>query len=249
MTTTLAEELVCTPDERLDLARSLVMHLEAGDEDDINSIINKLYTDKEQSLFQEIGKLTRQLHDALGTCRNDERISSLAERDMPDARERLRYVLTKTEESAHKTLGAVESALPISDRLMSNAAEMTSEWERFKRREMSAEDFRKLSKKLEKFLQSVNTESRDINDRLSEIMMAQDYQDLTGQIISRVISIVEEVEQGLVGMIQDCGQVETAAKKDGPDIAAEGPQVSTTDRSDTVKNQDDVDDLLSSLGF
>jgi len=249
MTITAAEDLGYSTDERLELARSLITHLEAGNEDDINSIINKLYTDKEQTLFQEIGKLTRQLHDALGTCRNDERITSLAERDMPDARERLRYVLAKTDESAHKTLGAVESALPLSAQLMSDAGLMTREWERFKRREMSAEDFRQLSKKLETFLQTVNTSTQQINGHLSEIMMAQDYQDLTGQIIGRVISIVEEVEQGLVGVIQHRSQPDSAGRQEGPDITAEGPRIHSDNRPDMVQGQDDVDDLLSSLGF
>ncbi|MCG8325211.1 MAG: protein phosphatase CheZ, partial [Thiotrichales bacterium] len=115
--TTAAEKLDITRDDRLELAHSLIRHIEEGNEVDTNRIISQLYTGKEQSLFQEIGKLTRQLHDALGSCRNDERLSSLAEKDMPDARQRLGYVMEKTESSAHKTLGAVEKALPLSDEL------------------------------------------------------------------------------------------------------------------------------------
>ena len=210
MTTTAAtaEQLKFTSDERLELARSLVTHLESGNEDDTSKIINKLYTEKEQTMFQEIGKLTRQLHNALGNCSKDDRITSLANIDIPDARERLAYVMTKTEESAHRTLGAVEKALPLSDLLKTDACEMTAEWDRFKRREMSAEEFRKLSKKLEKFLDKVNSNSHDIHEYLSEIMMAQDFQDLTGQIISRVIGIVEEVEVGLVSVIRNSGKSE-----------------------------------------
>lgn len=247
--TTAAEKICYSPDDRLQLAKLLVTHLENGDEDDISRIINKLYTEKEQSLFQEIGKLTRQLHDAISNCRNDERITSIAEKEMPDARERLRYVMEKTDQSAHKTLGAVETALPLADQLKADACQMTEEWSRFKRREMSAEDFRKLSKKLEAFLDTANKSSSDIHGCLSEILLAQDFQDLTGQIICRVISIVEEVEQGLVGMIKSCGECSTVIGKTGPDIEAEGPQMQSRNRADVVEGQDAVDDLLSSLGF
>ncbi len=243
-----AEDLYYNTDDRLELARMLVTHLEKGDDEECSRIINSLYMQKEHTLFQEIGKLTRQLHDALGSCRNDQRISNLAAREMPDARQRLGYVMQKTEESAHRTLNAVETALPLSKKLKTDAASMTRDWQRFKRRELSAEDFRLLSKRLEKFLESVNTCTLEIDDCLSEILLAQDYQDITGQIISRVIGIVEEVEQGLVSVIRDCGETSQSPAETEPDIRAEGPQVNSK-RADVVKGQDDVDDLLISLGF
>ncbi len=244
-----AEQLCVDTDARLELARELVTSMEQGSNETTDRIIDQLYSDKEQTLFQEIGKLTRQLHDALGNCRNDERISSIAEVDMPDARERLAYVIEKTSDSAHKTLGYVEAALPLSDQLKSEAVEMTEEWERFKRREMSAEDFRDLSKRLEKFLAAVNANNDEIHEHLTAILLAQDFQDLTGQIISRVINIVEQVEQGLVGMIRKCGEKKEETAKAGPNIDAEGPLVNADKRNDVVNGQNAVDDLLSSLGF
>ncbi|MDX1518746.1 MAG: protein phosphatase CheZ [Gammaproteobacteria bacterium] len=247
--TTAAEEIYKNQDERLELAKSLVMHLENGDEEHFKQAVNKLYTEEEDSLFQEIGKLTRQLHDALETFRHDERIGNLAEKDMPDARQRLKYVIEKTDKAAHRTLGAVEAALPLSENLKAEAGAMSGEWERFKRREMSAEDFRELSKRLEGFLSMVNSCSMDIHEHLEEILLSQDYQDITGQIIFRVINIVDEVEHELVSMIRNCGDSKTGNVQSGPDIKSEGPQINPDKRPDVVSSQDEVDDLLSSLGF
>ena len=186
----------------------------------------------------------------LGSFRDDERISNLAENRIPDARERLNFVIEKTEESAHRTLNAVEEALPIAHELEENGRVMREEWAKFTRREMNAEEFRQMSKRIEGFLESVEVDAKHLNKGLSDVMMAQDFQDLTGQIIRQVIELVQDLEEGLVSVIKKSGRMGNAAEEtNGMDIIAEGPQVNKENDPNVMSGQDDVDDLLSSLGF
>lgn len=232
-------------DMRLSLAKSLVTNLENGNILEADQLIKSLLNQDESILFQEIGKLTRELHDTLAEIR----ISNFDEDRILDARERLNYVLDKTEESAHRTLNAVEEALPIAHELEENGNAMRQEWARFTRREMNAEEFRQMSKRIETFLESVESDAKQLNKGLSDVMMAQDFQDLTGQIIRKVIDLVADMEENLVSVIRKSGHVNNIVDEGIKDIVAEGPQYNKQDNQDVMSGQDEVDDLLSSLGF
>ena len=248
-TDALAAEIQQPIDMRLSLAQSLVANLEQGNTEEVEQIINSLSNQQESILFLEVGKLTRQLHDSLSEFRGDDRIPQLAENKIPDARERLNYVIEKTEESAHRTLNAVEEALPIAHELEENGSAMREEWAKFTRREMDAEEFRQMSKHIESFLESVEEDAKYLNKRLSDVMMAQDFQDITGQIIRQVIDLVQDIEESLVSVIKKSGRTANVVKEEEKNIRAEGPQVNKEDDPEVMSGQDDVDDLLSSLGF
>ncbi len=234
-------------DMRLSLAQSLVTNLEQGNSEEVEYLINNLVNQQESMLFQEVGKLTRQLHDSLMLFGLDERIPDLAENRIPNARERLNFVIEKTEESAHRTLNTVEEALPIAKDLEANGSVMREDWAKFTRREMNAEEFRQMSKRIEGFLESVVEDAQQLNKGLSDVMMAQDFQDITGQIIRQVIDLVQDMEESLVTVIKNTSPATKV--KDEKDLAAEGPQVNQEDNPEVMSGQDDVDDLLSSLGF
>jgi chemotaxis protein CheZ len=242
---------------QLDKARQLVTHIEAGDEESAARLIEELGRMHESVLFQELGKLTRDLHEALNSFRLDSRLSEITATEIPDAKERLNYVVTMTEQAAHRTLTAVEESLPMSEALASRAGELSGVWQRFRSRDLSAEEFRQLSGELDVFLEQVNGDAECIRRNLSDVLMAQDFQDLTGQVIRRVINLVQDVEQNLVGLIRISGDRLTVpdAKKQQEKSQEEqnkgmGPAVpGTAGASDVVSGQDDVDDLLSSLGF
>ncbi len=235
-------------DMRLSLAKSLVSNLEQGNTGEVDQIIQSLLNQHESMLFQEVGKLTRQLHDSLGMFRDDERITHLAESRIPDARERLNFVIDKTEESAHRTLAAVEEALPIASDLEEIGTRMNDEWNRFTRREMNVDEFKQMSKQISTFLASVESDAKLLNKGLSDIMMAQDFQDLTGQIIRQVIGLVQDLEENLVSVIKKSGRI-GQGNEEVKNISAEGPQINQEDNPEVMSGQDDVDDLLSSLGF
>lgn len=232
--------------ECLERARQLVTSIEAAGEDDAQRILDEFSGNRESVMFQEIGRMTRELHDTLTSFQNDARLASLAEREIPDAKERLNYVLSMTDQAARRTLTAVEESVPLNEAIGARARNLRQEWERFTRRQMEPEEFRLLSRQLNEFLILTADDTARIHTRLMDVLMAQEYQDLTGQVIHRVIRLVRDVESSLVGLIKYSSGGITAAEGRG---GLEGPQINPSARSDVVSSQDEVDDLLSSLGF
>lgn len=250
----MAEEKISTHgDDFVERVRELSQHVESGNTEEADRILDQIAKLRESSLFQELGKLTREFHNALNNFRLDSRLASFAEKEFPDARERLRHVVNMTAQSADRSLTAAEESMPICDGIESQASELKGQWERFVRREMSAEEFRALSSRLNAFLDSLGTDATLLRGNLNEVMMAQDFQDLTGQIIERVITLVDEMESSLVDLIRISGQNlrEPAEQKQEDVLKGVGPVVPGVDDAaeNIVSGQDEVDDLLSSLGF
>ncbi|MBN2887367.1 MAG: protein phosphatase CheZ [Chromatiaceae bacterium] len=254
-----AEERLTT---HLALARELVGHLENGDEENARLVIQQLRFPYERELFEELGKLTRELHEALKSFRGDSRLVEITQDEIPDAKERLNYVVTMTEQATHRTLNAVDEGLPIAESLHRRAAALTENWARFRRRELSLDEFRDFAHDLDAFFDATGQETERLRSLMSEIMMAQDFQDLTGQIIGRVLRLVHDLEESLVGLIrlssgrmapsEPPGEVATpAVSRDEHERGPTGPAVPNTHDAlaDVVSGQDDVDALLSSLGF
>ncbi len=246
-------------------ARELVSSAEAGNDEEAKAILDELITMKETSLFQELGRLTRDVHETFKAFRDDSRITELAEGGgIANAKERLHYVITMTQQAADTTMSQIEEAIPLCENITSGTSELLSSWERFTQRQMEAEEFRQLSKTLKVFLESANNDSKSLMTNLNEIMMAQSYQDLTGQIIYKVIKLVEDVEGDLINLIKlsskHSGQPDPLAEAEAMEKQAEarkkdkssldGPVVpGLADEVETLAGQDEVDDLLSSLGF
>jgi chemotaxis protein CheZ len=250
-----SEKPVMDKDSKLELARRLVAELEAGDEIMAESTISELTGNAvaNLSLFQEVGRLTRELHEAINGFVLDTTMAEMVQVDMPDAAERLQYVIQTTEQAAHKTLEALEEAMPVSDRLKGTAERLNEQWGKFLHRELNLEDFKALSGELSEFLKQSAEDSAELNSKMNEIMMAQGFQDITGQIIKKVIKLVQDVESRLIHLVKLAGNVHTSKNDDEmkkQKMATEdGPAVPGVTQSQVVSGQDDVDDLLSSLGF
>jgi chemotaxis protein CheZ len=250
----LQDNMEQTEEDILAHAEEMVSAMRQGNEEQASNLLSYLSTAREKGLYNEVGKMARQLHDAMDTFCNETRIDELAEEEIPDARARLRHVITMTQKSADRSLTAVENTMPICDSLSGRIDALGKSWQNFKKREMSVEQFRELSDQLETFFSEAEKETVEIRGGLNEVMMAQDFQDLTGQIISRVIELVEEVEGNLVELVRLTGEryspaEEETQRKEKPGIEAEGPQVPGLASTTAVSGQDEVDDLLSSLGF
>ncbi|WP_163935786.1 protein phosphatase CheZ [Paraferrimonas sp. SM1919] len=241
-------EVVETPIS-LDKAKELVELLEEGQEQLANQLFNELAHQAHRDLFVEVGKLTRQLHDALQNFHIDNRLIELTSNDLPDAEERLSYVMRMTEQAANKTMDAVEESLPLADNIHSGLQQILPSWQNLMDKNIQLDEFKKLCFSLDDLLKSSSTDSAQIRNLLNEVLMAQDFQDLTGQTITRVIDLVKEVELSLVGMLKVFGNQVKVKQVITDNIAAEGPIVNPAMRGDVVNSQNDVDDLLSSLGF
>jgi len=254
-----AEERLTT---HLALARELVGHLEQGDEERARLVIQQLRFPYERELFEELGKLTRELHEALKSFRGDSRLVEITQDEIPDAKERLNYVVTMTEQATHRTLNAVDEGLPIAESLHDRARSLAEGWVRFRRRELSLDEFREFARDVDEFFVATGQDTERLRSLMSEIMMAQGFQDLTGQIIGRVLALVHDLEESLVGLIrlssgrmalsEPAGEAAMLARTmDEPERGPTGPTVPNTQDAlaDVVSGQDDVDALLSSLGF
>jgi len=244
----MADDKTVNKDDLLGHARALITQLESGSENDVNRTLDEMMRMRESGLFHELGKLTREFHDTLNSFRFDERVADLAAHDIPDAKERLNYVITMTDQAAHRTLTAVEETIPLSEQLEHQAAALMLKWDRLLRRELSAGEFKALSQEVADFLPLVLSCSSKIHSNLSDVLLAQDYQDITGQIIRRVIALVQDVEDSLVRLIKISGQHMMPVGERQHKAGLDGPQINDA-HPDVVMGQDNVDDLLSSLGF
>ncbi|MBT1450843.1 protein phosphatase CheZ [Glaciecola sp. XM2] len=245
----------------LEEAKALVAHLESGEVESANDIVHSITLRESTELFSEVGKLTRQLHDSLSNFQLDERITALTQSAIPDAQSRLEYVIEETEKAANSTMDAVEKSMPIAELLNARLSTIMPEWKKLMSRQIELGEFKSLCLELDTLLTDACNDSATLNSMLTEVLMAQGYQDLTGQVIRRVIELVKDVEVSLVDMLaafsDDEHRNDNRAKsvntqpsqKSDDKVGAEGPIIDAQKRDDVVNGQDDVDDLLSSLGF
>ncbi|MGY5611920.1 protein phosphatase CheZ [Vibrio brasiliensis] len=236
----------------LEQAKQLVELLEDGQQQEADLLVKDIYENISNPMLQEIGELTRDLHESIKHFSFDERMSEIANDEIPDARDRLQYVIDKTEVAANKTMDAVDRCLPIADNLHNGLLQVRPQWNELMHGRIELAEFKALCHRIDDLLGEVEGDSSELRGQLTEILMAQDFQDLTGQIIRRVITLVNEVEGRLVEILTVFGssQLEQSAhNKNKASTDPEGPILNPQERDDAVSSQDEVDDLLSSLGF
>lgn len=251
-------------DELKQRARTLVEKLEDGDFSGASEAIESLNEARDQSFYREVGKLTRGLHDAIVNFDIETpEAGEESESKMANAQDRLDYVIKLTQTSADKTMDMVEEGIPLAAEIGERAALLREDWHKLAKRELGPEQFRELYRQIDEYLGLTCDTSGQLSEKLNTILLAQDFQDLTGQVIKKVISLVQDVEVRLVALMRVAGQVEELtgiirsaevkgaadSAAEGLDSGAEGPQIHADKRTDVVSGQDDVDDLLSSLGF
>lgn len=204
-------------------------------------------TENFKNIFSRIGHLTRLLRDTLVNLGLDRAIMDAAEA-IPDARERLNYVVGKTSQAADRVLTSVELTRPLQDELNEKAAGLSARWDEWFASPVEMPVARELVIDTRQFLQQAPEIARETNNQLMEIMMAQDFQDLTGQVIQRMMTLIEVIEKELVQVLVENMPEENTAPVDPTDHLKNGPQIDQN-RTDVVATQDQVDDLLESLGF
>jgi len=215
-------------------------------------------------ILARIGQLTRTLRDSMRELGLDKHVERAAEA-VPDARDRLRYVATMTEQAAERVLSAIEIAKPRQEQLERDASVLGERWAAWYDAPIGRADARVLLDDTHAFLQaSVPEATMATNQQLLEIMLAQDFQDLTGQVIKKIMDVVYQIEQQLLGVLIENIAPErreqfaataaalaaaTEAPTGSPEALLNGPQVSPEGKADVMQDQQQVDDLLASLGF
>jgi chemotaxis protein CheZ len=201
----------------------------------------------QENVFNRIGQMARQLHTTLHDLGYDKLLENTVSA-LPDAKDRLAYVASLTEQAACRVLNATDVAQPAMDALEGAAKSLGARWDKVFANQMTTAEFRQLAEETRAYLNSGLPEKTGVvNAQLMEIMMAQDFQDLTGQVIKKIVVLAQDLENSLMSVLlevvpQNKRSEEVASLMNGPVVNAEG-------RSDVVVNQQQVDDLLDSLGF
>jgi chemotaxis protein CheZ len=213
-------------------------------------------------ILARIGQLTRTLRDSMRELGIDKHVERAAEA-VPDARDRLKYIANMTEQAAEKVLSSIEVAKPLQEQLQQDAAVLDARWEQWYAAPIEREEVRALMNDTRTFLRGVPEVTTATNQQLLEIMLAQDFQDLTGQVIKKITEVVYLIEQQLLGVLIENIALErreqfaaTAAalaaepsSTGSPENLLNGPQINPEGKADVMQDQGEVDDLLASLGF
>jgi len=222
-------------EERLACARRLVRAIETGDEGAENDAANAIARRQCLHLHEQLQRIAAELRETLCNLDAAEELARIAHRELPDTQIRLNQVISLTEEAAHSTLSAVEASMPLADGI-SDAVE------RYRAEHALPRGPR--GKALGALLDGVAASAVELRRRLSDVMMAQSFQDITGQIIRRVAGLVADLEaviaKGQVG-VRPGGAPRRSTN------AGEGPAL-PDQREGVVARQEDVDELLSELG-
>ena len=190
-------------------------------------------------VFQQLGTITRLLHDTMQQLGVMPKLQTATE-GLPDARSRLSYIATKTAEAANKVLNTVDQA-KVEHRQIADATRAMAQ-------SIVADPVKAVaSGAVMNFVQEVETSTRRIDDHLTDIMMAQDFHDLTGQVVAKVVTLANDLEDSLVKLLIQV--VPEGVREQVDPSVLNGPVVNPEGRTDVVTDQGEVDDLLASLGF
>jgi len=202
---------------------------------------------KQEAVFNKIGHMARVLHDTLGQLGYDKLIEK-AVSSLPDAKDRLAYVANLTEQAACRVLNATDIANPLVEDITSRSKALGGDWDKAFANQLSTEQFRQLAVDTRAFLnQQLPEKTQATHAQLTEIMMAQDFQDLTGQVIKKIVVLAQELESSLMSLLLEV--VPETKRTEELNSLMNGPVVNAEGRADVVVNQEQVDDLLDSLGF
>ncbi|CAN7626886.1 MULTISPECIES: protein phosphatase CheZ [Duganella] len=201
--------------------------------------------DPNEEFLSRIGHMTRALHESLRGLGLDKLIEKAAS-DIPDARDRLDYVARLSEDAAQKVLNATDAASPLQDRIGGDARQLSASWNGLLAAGAPDPQWQALAQQTVAALDGAADGATQTKAHLMDIMMAQDFQDLTGQVIKKVTSIAQNLEKQLVQMLIDFAPEQM--KKELDNGLLNGPQIDPTGEG-VVADQEQVDDLLDSLGF
>ena len=219
---------------------------------DNNVTVTSTVVPTEGEILNRLGQMTRGLHESLRELGLDKMLEQTAQ-DIPDARDRLNYVATMTEQAAERVLNATDIANPLQDKITSQAEALQENWKAVMEKPLLKREYNDAAEETLNFLKETIENSNATKAQLMDIMMAQDFQDLTGQVIKKITKLANTIEQELVRALVDFSPNKTlsapVAKKSDSDSLLNGPQIAAEATESVVANQEQVDDLLDSLGF
>ncbi len=225
--------MTCTTHIEIAQVRALLDALQDNNQEQASQILDELTQLRESELHQRLSELTCNLHDTLDNL-VDNRLLMQTKHDLPDVAERLEYVLSSTEEACSKTLASTERAMELSEKVYALIRPALDE----------------------QVLNEVSTQFEALNSELTNILLAQSFQDLTGQVLNRILLTVSDLEQSLIQLISESRHDYDAIPDKDPSLEKQeemkgvGPNVTQKSKQGGGNNtQEDVDDLLGELGI
>lgn len=236
------------PHYRGELAE-LVSAWNARDERRFLAQIETLAAMQEHRLLHDVGELTREIQTALERFCADARLEDLTRKDVPDARVSLEHVLQLTNDAAHRTMDLVERSCIPAEHTRQLADRIAPLWRALRERGLPAAGADGLPEAMDEFLESARADAEQIRRNLGEVLLAQGYQDLSGQIIRSVMKLIDEIQDALAGLVAlSRGQeVDYGGRAPASPHRAAGPRVPGVEQGNQVKGQDEVDLLLSRM--
>lgn len=200
----------------------------------------------QDEVLARIGQMTRGLHENLCALGFDKLIEKAAH-EMPTARDRLSYVAKMTEQAAQRVLDAIDVTTPLQENIDTGAGNLAQDWQTALQEPFSEERYRAMAAATLAYLEQTRSDTGMTRQQLMTIMMAQDFQDLTGQVIKKVTELAHGIERQLVQLLVDYAPPEI--RRDTGSGLLNGPQINPKGNPDVVADQEQVDSLLDSLGF
>lgn len=201
----------------------------------------------QDEMLTRVGHITRTLHDSLRELGFDKVLEQVSI-DIPDVKDRLNYVAKMTEQAAQRVLNATDAAIPLQERIDAGANEILEGWRSTLSAPFSESNYRDMATLTMQCLVDMRQDTSATKQQLLDIMMAQDFQDLTGQVVRKVSDLAHVLEKQLISLLIDFSPAEVRRESGGSGLL-NGPQVNPENKSDVVVDQEQVDDLLDSLGF
>lgn len=198
-------------------------------------------------MLARVGHITRTLHESLRELGFDKVLEKVS-MDIPDVKDRLNYVARMTEQAAQRVLNATDAAIPLQERIDAGAEEVLNGWQAALKAPFSEANYRDMATLTMQCLVDMRNDTSATKQQLLDIMMAQDFQDLTGQVVRKVTDLAHVLEKQLVHLLIDFSPAEARKETSGSGLL-NGPQINPANKSDVVVDQEQVDDLLDSLGF
>jgi chemotaxis protein CheZ len=205
-------------------------------------------TNGQGEVYQQIGQMTRTLHKTLQELSDDNQLAATVDA-IPDARERLAYVLSMTEQAVSRVLNAVDAITPIQENLQRQARALTADWQAADGKRRNAVSYQNAMQNTRRFLQDLDQQVEETHSRLSDIVMAQEFQDLTGQVIKKIVELASTMESQLLSLLdQSAVKVGKKPQEDAGSLL-NGPAMPSAKTTQVLRSQAEVDSFLDELGF
>ncbi|MBS0378607.1 MAG: protein phosphatase CheZ [Proteobacteria bacterium] len=236
------------PDGTLDATvKALILAYENGDSIALGNLLQQFTATKERTLRREVAQLAAVLQTGLDRLGQNEQLTRMARREMPSARARLQHVLKLTEDAAHRTLDLVERSRPAAERIRSRSSDLAAQIAHSAAAGADLPPHGTNAARVASELQATLGDCDEIQANLLEVLMTQGFQDLSGQIIRAVISLVEQLELALGQLGRICGDevdVPTVQEAAGSGFGPVVPGV-----NEGLTHQQDIDSLMKDLGI